>query len=220
MSTDPTKRVTLLPPRGGVTLVPTQKDAGAETSWMHQPGTTDKRFRVVHDESWKRGDFLPLELRDGSAKGQLPRGGGVPAQGRRPQQLPPVPARTPLFGNAWNPPVVQHRQFVQEHMLETADPQLSPWWQCLSAPAYKQRASSVGPLAPVRVGAQAAPPPRRRAPAYHLRPYDARLTLSIRGPEFAHEMEMTRARLASAQESRARPPSSVAGLIAPGPSVW
>ncbi len=196
--------------RGRVTLLPLDN--------------TPRSYRAIHDHPWDLGDFEPLDLK---LRGQRR---PVHHRGKRalppPMARPPRPPRSPLFRQPWAPPhhvaAPRDRKLVQEHLLETTDPALSPWWVLHPTPGPKR---SIGPLV-VEVPAtpsgwsdSVSPASPRADPLspYQLRAFDARLRLALAHrattPEFAEEMERVRSRLASAQESRSRPPTAVSVLM-------
>ena len=167
------------------------------------------RYRVEKGLAPEAGDFLPLELVDGSDPSKR-----WPHRAKLPPVEPPLPlpAPRPFFTKSWEPPA-QFRTFTQEHNLETSDPTLSPWWFTPSSARTPAKPARIAPLAPP-TGSQSARVPSH---AYDYRAWDARLVLAAQpyGPMFGEEMTRIANRLARAEANRARPPTSVGAILNP-----
>ena len=175
--------------RRHVTLVP-----------ISDPTTT--RFRVDKGPAPETGDFLHVQLVDGSDPSLR---WAHKARPRDPE--PPPPPLPPLFKIAKMAQRTQQRTFTQEHSLET-----SPWWQTISS-ARTRAPAHIAPL-----GAQPAVGSQTARATYDHRAFDWRLMLAAQrySAPFADEMGKLSRQLAHAQAARTPRPTAVGALMGTG----
>ena len=93
------KAVTFVAQRNGVTLIPRAPAAAGD-----QPS-----FTVVHDESWRKGDFLPLDITDGTPRKSIP----FRYQSPRTVKQLAAPPQPKLFALPPLQASLKHRKYVQ-----------------------------------------------------------------------------------------------------------